>query len=142
MLLRAGGACFIEPRQASLPLGLSELAAVSREPVSARFGPSDQILFYTDGISEARDRAGEFYPLERISAVIRGHDLDAALSLLAEDLIRYVGHPLADDAAMLLIRHAARPGGANGTPVSTASSRVQSGSETGAGGHGILGSWA
>ena len=61
------------------------------------------MLFYTDGVSEARDKSGEFYPLDGCGALLDGQDLDTGLDRLRDDVTRYVGHALRDDAAMLLI---------------------------------------
>ena len=38
------------------------------------------MLFYTDGISEARDPSGAFYSLDRCGALLGGADPDAARS--------------------------------------------------------------
>jgi serine phosphatase RsbU (regulator of sigma subunit) len=70
------------------------------------FGAGDQMLFYTDGVSEARDKTGTFYPLSRCGVLLDAGDPDAALARLQDDVTRYVGHTLEDDAAMLLIRSA------------------------------------
>jgi serine phosphatase RsbU (regulator of sigma subunit) len=94
---------FIQPANASLPLGLTHLAAAGRDLSTLALGPGDQILFYTDGISEARDRSGVFYSLERCGGLFNGQDADGALDRLRDDVIRHVGHALHDDAAMLLI---------------------------------------
>jgi serine phosphatase RsbU (regulator of sigma subunit) len=94
---------FIEPPEAGLPLGLKHLAASSREPDIVPLEPGDRMLFYTDGVSEARDKSGEFYPLDGCGALLDGQDLDTALDRLRDDVTRYVGHALHDDAAMLLI---------------------------------------
>lgn len=130
LLLTAGTARFIEPPEASLPLGLAPLAATARIPVTVPFGPGDQMLFYTDGVSEARDRAGEFYPLGRCPALLAGDDPGAVLERLQGDVVRHVGHALLDDAAMLLIRHpgsvraAAGPDGDTAAPGPTTEVRV------------------
>ena len=120
LMLRAGAAQLIEPRDASLPLGLAQLAVTARAPVSLPFGPGDQLLFYTDGVSEARDKSGDFYSLDRCPALLSDEDPDAALDHLHNDVIRHVGHALLDDAAMLLIRRPGSPqvtaDGQNGAP--------------------------
>ena len=63
------------------------------------------MLFYTDGITEARDRVGAFYPLVRRGsrALQAGPDPGAALGLLYDDVLRHVGGHLHDDSAALLI---------------------------------------
>jgi serine phosphatase RsbU (regulator of sigma subunit) len=107
LLLRDGMVTPIEDQDPGLPLGLASLApdqaASVRTSSSVPFGPGDQILFYTDGVSEARDKTGTFYPLSRCGALLDG-DAEAALARLEGDVTRYVGHALYDDAAMLLIR--------------------------------------
>jgi serine phosphatase RsbU (regulator of sigma subunit) len=110
LLLRDGTVTLIEDQDPGLPLGLASLApdqaATTRTSSNVPFGPGDQILFYTDGVSEARDKTGAFYPLSRCGALLAAGDADAALALLEGDVTRYVGHTLDDDAAMLLIRSA------------------------------------
>jgi Stage II sporulation protein E (SpoIIE) len=103
ILLSGGAAHFIDPPEAGLPLGLAQLAVYPRKTDTVRLGPGERTLFYTDGISEARDKSGQFYPLQRCGPVLAGHDLDAALDRLGDEVIRHVGHRLQDDAAMLLI---------------------------------------
>ena len=103
LLLRGGAAQFIEPPEAGLPLGLAQLAAIPRETATVGLGPGERMLFYTDGISEARDKSGDFYPLDRCGALCAGQDPEAALDRLRDDVIRHVGHKVRDDAAMLLI---------------------------------------
>lgn len=64
LLVGDGGSRFIEPAEAGLPLGLAELAAPDRVAATVEFGPGEALLLYTDGISEARDKHGDFFPLE------------------------------------------------------------------------------
>jgi hypothetical protein len=75
----------------------------ARSPRTVALRPGEQILFYTDGISEARNKSGEFYPLERSGPLLDGQPPDTALDRLYRDVLRYVGHILNDDATMLLI---------------------------------------
>ena len=70
------------------------------------FAPGEDILFYTDGISEARNKTGDFFPLSD-SPVLRGPPApDTLIDGLSHEVSRHVGDGLDDDAALLLI---ARP---------------------------------
>jgi serine phosphatase RsbU (regulator of sigma subunit) len=110
-LLASGGAAqFVEAADRNLPLGLAHLADEHRSQTTVPFGPGDQMLFYTDGVSEARDKAGTFFPLALSDSPPDDADPDGILDRLSGDLARHVGHALEDDAAMLLVRYdAARP---------------------------------
>ncbi|OPG12942.1 PP2C family protein-serine/threonine phosphatase [Microbispora sp. GKU 823] len=106
-LLLTGDGCVqrIEPREEAPPLGLVALSSTGPEPYGCAFRAGDQILFYTDGVIEARDRSGAFYPLEdRVLRLLRAGDPQDSLDLLERDLVAHVGGPVPDDAAMLLVR--------------------------------------
>lgn len=108
MLLRADGrVAFPEPPGYALPLGLGlgARAGQAAVPFPVDFGPGDQMLLYTDGVTEARDAAGVFYPLAKRAPLLVADDPQSALENLREDLIRHVHGPLHDDAAMLLLRY-------------------------------------
>lgn len=98
----------VEPVAPSLPLGLADLAGEPRDATAVALAPGEALLFYTDGISEARDRGGDYYPLARGCAALDWREPGSALDQLRADVLRHVGHPLDDDAAMLLL---ARPEG-------------------------------
>ena len=52
------------------PLGLLTLGDCSDAQLSFALQPNDQLLLYTDGVTEARDAKRTFYPLpERVSAL-------------------------------------------------------------------------
>ncbi len=118
LLLSAGLARLAEPLEAGLPLGLGHLAPDQRKEHAVPFGPGDRVLFYTDGISEARDKSGAFYQVDRCDALLAGLDPDAALDRLYDDVLRHAGGHLHDDsAALLLVRQApssCRPAGTGG----------------------------
>jgi serine phosphatase RsbU (regulator of sigma subunit) len=99
-----GGGFFAEPDDVAPPLGLTELVDAPPCPYTVKFAPGDQMLFYTDGVVEARDGGGRFYPLAERAALLTAGDPEKALEDLRADVLRHVGGPIADDAAMLLIR--------------------------------------
>ena len=110
LIISRGTGALAEPVEAALPLGLGHLSdggdpADDRKEYSAALGPGDRALFYTDGISEARDRCGDFYQLvpRGVRALLAGADPDAALGLLYDDVLGHVGGHLHDDSAALLI---------------------------------------
>jgi serine phosphatase RsbU (regulator of sigma subunit) len=88
-----------------LPLGLGDFAVDDRKEYTVPFGLGDSVLFYTDGISEARDRSGAFYQPVRqgARALLSGPDPDTALDLLYADVLGHVGGHLHDDSAALLV---------------------------------------
>ncbi len=89
-----------------LPLGLGALGPGQRTVVTIPFAPSEGILFYTDGISEARNKTGDFFPLADSPALRGPPDPDTLIDRLSNEVTRHVGHAPDDDAALLLI---ARP---------------------------------
>ncbi|WP_433541365.1 PP2C family protein-serine/threonine phosphatase [Streptosporangium sandarakinum] len=108
MVLGADGKqWFAEPPEEALPLGMGVLRVSEPAPYRVPFEPGEQVLFYTDGVIEARNGAGDFYPLEARAHLLGGSDPQLALDALRADLLRHVGRPLGDDAAMLLLRHRA-----------------------------------
>jgi Stage II sporulation protein E (SpoIIE) len=106
LLLSADGTtAFAEPPQTAAPLGLAELGPDRPVPYSIYLHPGDQLLLYTDGVTEARDRAGVFYPLAERIGLLHHPDPEQALEAVRRDLEAYVSGPLTDDAAMLLLRY-------------------------------------
>jgi serine phosphatase RsbU (regulator of sigma subunit) len=94
-----------EPPSYALPLGLGAHGTEPPEPFRVSFLPGDQLLLYTDGITEARDVAGRFYPLADRTHLLKERDPEAALEMVRQDLLQHVSGPLHDDAAMLLLRY-------------------------------------
>jgi serine phosphatase RsbU (regulator of sigma subunit) len=103
LLVRDGAVTMAASPEASLPLGLASLSPADREICVVPFKYGDRMLFYTDGISEARDKRGTFYPVEASGTLLGSRDLGVALDRLTQDVLGHVGHALQDDAAMLLI---------------------------------------
>jgi len=96
------------------PLGLLALGDRSAAQLSFYLRPEDQLLLYTDGVTEARDARRRFYPLSHRAALaaktaaraqaLNGGARPGLLGLLRADLLQHVGAPLNDDAALLLIQ--------------------------------------
>jgi serine phosphatase RsbU (regulator of sigma subunit) len=103
LLLGAGLPHPFGPEVSALPLGLGHLSAAPRIPVTLAFEPGDEVLFYTDGASEARDKAGTFFPLTGCTSVRAGHDPETLVDQLSDEITRYVGHAPEDDIALLLV---------------------------------------
>jgi serine phosphatase RsbU (regulator of sigma subunit) len=96
LLLGTDTARFIEGGR-TRPLGLEPEADVHIEP----FVSGDRLLLYTDGLIEARDRDGAYFPLERWSAALRQPTLDRSLDVLLDELVAHAGE-VTDDVAVLL----------------------------------------
>ncbi|AUH39425.1 PP2C family protein-serine/threonine phosphatase [Streptomyces sp. CMB-StM0423] len=69
--------------------------------------PGDELLLVTDGALEARNAAGEFYPLAPRYAACLGPDDPPAevLAALNADMRVYCGGELDDDSALVLLRY-------------------------------------
>ncbi|MFF2041555.1 PP2C family protein-serine/threonine phosphatase [Kitasatospora sp. NPDC058170] len=93
-----------EPDLPGLPLGLPFRDADGPGSCTVRLAHGDRILFYTDGIAEARNAAGEFFPLQEQGALLDHPNLPHALTDLRRALDAHTGSPLDDDAALLLLR--------------------------------------
>ncbi|WP_075030013.1 PP2C family protein-serine/threonine phosphatase [Streptomyces mirabilis] len=106
LLLRGGQVGLLEVRHPAPPLGLTEFVESQLFPETFAFEPGDIVLLYTDGVIEARDRNGTFYPLAERVVGKSGKGPDALLAHLCADLLHHAGGYLDDDAAMVAIeRH-------------------------------------
>jgi Stage II sporulation protein E (SpoIIE) len=110
IVISADGVTVLEVPAPAPPLGLLTLGDSSGAARTLTFKPNDQLLLYTDGVTEARDRRRIFYPLDERLGVLRAKaDANGSpglglLDLLRDDLMRHSGAPLEDDAALLLVR--------------------------------------
>ncbi|MFI5887448.1 PP2C family protein-serine/threonine phosphatase [Streptomyces sp. NPDC051554] len=106
MVVRQDGAVdFPQPPVYALPLGLGAHGIEGPKPYRVDFAPGEQLLLYTDGVTEARGAGGSFYPLGERGGLLKEPDAQRALQAVREDLVRHAAGPLHDDAAMLLLRY-------------------------------------
>ncbi|MDW4904779.1 PP2C family protein-serine/threonine phosphatase [Streptomyces sp. ADMS] len=102
-----------------LPLGLSELTpgdgglpSVVRVPLAA----GETLLLVTDGVTEARDTEGAFFPLrERVADAVaadpRTADPQRLVAYVRDGTLRHCGGRLADDTTVFAVRAAGAPSG-------------------------------
>ncbi len=106
VLIRSGRAVAHLQGGRRLPLGLTDGSTV--EPATEVLEPGDRVLFYTDGVVEARDADGEPFGVSRLVDVAEKH---AAAGLTAPETLRRVSHTvidhqggqLQDDATLVLL---------------------------------------
>ncbi len=88
------------------PVGLGNLAPAPLHVDRFDFAHGDTLLLYTDGVIEARDRSGTFYPLvDRLKEWAASSPRPDLLTAIHADLSRHVGGRLADDVVLVTIRH-------------------------------------
>ncbi|MFC5246580.1 PP2C family protein-serine/threonine phosphatase [Streptomyces nigrescens] len=109
LLTPDGGLRELAPAAPALPLGLGEMASRPDRPDETFFPAGALLLFFTDGVTEARDLLGRFY---NPSSKLRGCRFpgpDVLLDTVVEDVARHTGGAPADDMALLAVQ---RPMGA------------------------------
>ncbi|MBD9727427.1 PP2C family protein-serine/threonine phosphatase [Streptomyces caniscabiei] len=99
----------VEPARPAPPLGLRALSGETPALQTLPFADGDQLLLYTDGVTEARDRDREFYPLTQRLAHHLSEEPAHTLTGLHDELLKHVGGRLHDDAALLLLRKPPTP---------------------------------
>ncbi|MFD8372346.1 PP2C family protein-serine/threonine phosphatase [Streptomyces sp. NPDC059688] len=103
VLIRPGEVRELDRGRSAPPLNLGMLVGDTYTVDEYDFGPGDQLLLYTDGITETRDPAGTFYPLlQRLRSwgPLPPREL---LENLHDDLRAYSHNRLTDDTAALSV---------------------------------------
>jgi serine phosphatase RsbU (regulator of sigma subunit) len=101
LLLGRGGVTELHTDDPSPPINLGFLVGDHYHVDVVPFRPGDQLLLYTDGVTETRDSAGAFYPLiERVRPWVTLPPREL-LDRLHEDLLAFSGGNLDDDTAAL-----------------------------------------
>jgi hypothetical protein len=89
--------------ESGVPLGLADLVSQPRRECRFELPEGTQLLLYTDGLTEARNGDGSFYPLEQRLALFSGLPAGGLAKALDEDVREFSHHPQ-DDLAILVVR--------------------------------------
>jgi phosphoserine phosphatase RsbU/P len=99
MLITTGGEVHLPAAtEPAPPLGLGPIPT----PVSSAWSEGSRMLFYTDGLVEARDSHGIFFPLDQHTPDLHEGTLEEALDRLITRLVTYTGHSINDDMALVI----------------------------------------
>ncbi|GAA4695590.1 PP2C family protein-serine/threonine phosphatase [Nocardioides conyzicola] len=102
IMVDGGGASEMDTGEPTVPLGMGSEPVLSEHawPAGAR------MLFFTDGLVEARDRSGEFFPLDDFADELGEGTVEEALDALVAHLLAYAGQEMNDDMALVLAESA------------------------------------
>jgi hypothetical protein len=106
-LLHDGMADAVPLRRTFVPLGMAELSCEPRAAEWLDFPPGGTLLLCTDGVTEARDASGAFYPLDARLGRWAERAPYEVLEALDADLDSFSGGVRRDDIAALALRRAA-----------------------------------
>ncbi len=94
---------------------LGALPDIRYEQATTRLGPRECLVLYTDGLTEARSAAGEFYGEARLISFLGGLSATRPSELaqrIANELMDFSSARLRDDVAVLVLRLAPDTGSA------------------------------
>jgi serine phosphatase RsbU (regulator of sigma subunit) len=109
LLLRERRVTTLQARRPVPPLGLGELSECGYPVETFPLGAGDLLVLYTDGVIEARDPAGTFFPLADRILAWSGGDPESLVQHIRDDLLTHVRGELNDDAAVIVLERT-RPG--------------------------------
>ena len=97
LLVREGAATEVDTGEPTVPLGLGSLPTISEHP----WPHGARMLFYTDGLVEARDDSGAFFPLDDYADELAEGTVQEAVDRLVAHVVAYAGG-MNDDLALVL----------------------------------------
>ncbi|MFJ9036213.1 PP2C family protein-serine/threonine phosphatase [Streptomyces sp. NPDC102406] len=100
LLLRAGRVTEL-PVAPGAPLGVGVAGLEPPEPLTVGLRAGDRLLALTDGVTEARDAAGRFYPLTARLPGYATEDPAALTDAVWRDVVRFAG-TVRDDLTLLV----------------------------------------
>lgn len=96
----------VDTMDCGFPVGLEQDISSFLSIQRIAFTPGTVVVLYTDGITEARNEAGEMYGLDRLCETAvraRGEDADKIKQAIIASLRRFVGRQRIDDDVTLLV---------------------------------------
>ncbi|MFB6714877.1 MULTISPECIES: PP2C family protein-serine/threonine phosphatase [unclassified Streptomyces] len=107
LLLSAGMVREVTPTAPSPPINMGALVGEDYRIDTLSFAAEDQLLLYTDGVTETRDHTGAFFPLVQHAGQWDADSPSRLLGQLHSDLVRFSHGRLDDDIAAIAVRAAA-----------------------------------
>ncbi|MDL4776248.1 PP2C family protein-serine/threonine phosphatase [Actinomadura xylanilytica] len=104
LLLRAGAVREVDPTAPSPPINMGALLGGEYRIDLLPFAVGDQLLLYTDGVTETRDHTGAFFPLTQRAGQWDTDSPSQLLEQLHRDLVHYSHGRLDDDIAAVVVR--------------------------------------
>ncbi len=113
LLLSPHGVCLL-PLRDGLPLGLGGLAPPETRTATVRLAADETLLLVTDGVTEARDGRGVFFPLREYltRALAAGAPVlapESLVRLVRDGVLAHTGGFLDDDTTIFAVRRASAP---------------------------------
>jgi serine phosphatase RsbU (regulator of sigma subunit) len=116
LLVRRGRVIDLRERRVALPLGLGDVGHGDVTVQLHALEPGDRLLFYTDGLTEARARDGSLFGEARLVDTIERacsdqHPPAEAVRRLMHALGEFRNHEWQDDASIVMVQWPAAPQG-------------------------------
>ncbi|MEN9938906.1 MAG: hypothetical protein RLZZ387_5485 [Chloroflexota bacterium] len=107
LLRRADGSVhYLQPDGPALPLGI--VPSVAYEQLELTLERGDTLVFYTDGVVEAHDAAGQLFGFERLEQLLAAHGAlppEQLIDLVLLDIGRFTGNaPHHDDITLVVVQ--------------------------------------
>ncbi|MBW8698012.1 Phosphoserine phosphatase RsbP [Streptomyces sp. MBT84] len=116
-LLRQGSRLTLLPfARPAPPLGLAADTPNAFCLDTVAFGPGDTLLLYTDGLTEARDSAGDFFPVLDRARTWTWDCPSRLVQLVSIDVDGHAGKNLRDDLALVAVHQPTHPAHAGQAP--------------------------